>query len=108
MNPFAATGFKSSKIQERGSITLRQSIPRALSLQERGSFSSILHSLHCNKCRGLGDVRQCRNALAEHAPIGRYIARPHLEEIIEAGRHHMALLDLRHALDRAVEFVECC
>jgi hypothetical protein len=38
-----------------------------------------------------------RDALAENAAISGDIAGPYLEQIVEARRDHMALLDLRYA-----------
>ncbi len=46
------------------------------------------------------------DALAEHAAVGSDVPGAHLEQIVEARRHHVALLDLGDLLDGPVEGVE--
>ena len=41
-------------------------------------------------------MRQGRDHLAQHPAVALDVRSPHLEEVVEAGRHHVALLDLRH------------
>ena len=56
---------------------------------------AVLDRLHRHEGGGLRHVGQGGDALAEHAPVGGDVVRAHLQEIVEARRHHVALLDLR-------------
>lgn len=50
-----------------------------------------------------GDRRQ---GLAEEVAIGGHVPDPHLQEIVEAARNHVALQDLRPRKDRRSELLE--
>ena len=58
----------------------------------------VLHRLHRHEGRGLRHMGQGGDALAEDAAIGGDVAGAHLQQIVEARRHHVALLDLRRRL----------
>ncbi len=48
-------------------------------------------------------MRQRADHFAQHPAVSLDIRGPHLQKIVEARRHHVALLHLGHRQDRAVE-----
>ena len=60
---------------------------------------------HRDEGRGAGDVRQAGDFFAEHDAIAADVGGADLEQIVEAARDHVALLDLGDGAHRGVELL---
>src|SRR5690625_2196846 len=65
-----------------------------------------LHLFHHHVGVGLRDGGDRRQGLAEEVAIGGHVPDPHLQEIVESARNHVALQDLRPRKDRRSELLE--